>query len=109
MLTSRIMVGVLLAFTLVLLDGQDELSARPESWAVPNEAAGTAAAQLDPSVFHHVAQVIWVVSDVDRVADYWKRLGIREIHPGGVVNFPSLTYQGKPDPASARQITATVG
>jgi len=73
--------------------------------ATLNEIASPA---LDPALYHHVAQVIWVVSDIDRVADYWQRLGIRNIHRDGVVRFPNLTYRGKPDPARVKQVTANV-
>src|SRR5713226_6136560 len=72
------------------------------AWATDGEPI------LDPAVYHHVAQVIWVVSDIDRVVDYWRRLGVRHIHRDGVVSFPSLTYRGKPDPARAKQVTANV-
>jgi catechol 2,3-dioxygenase-like lactoylglutathione lyase family enzyme len=74
----------------------------------PTSATPPDAPALDPSLYHHVAQVTWVVADVDRVADYWQHLGIHDIHRDGVVNFPNLTHQGKPDPASAKQITAQV-
>lgn len=74
--------------------------------ATPEERA---APVLYPAIYHHVAQVIWVVSDIDRVVDYWQRLGIHDIHRDGVVSFPNLTYRGKPDPASAKQVTANLG
>ena len=73
--------------------------------AALNEIAAPA---LDAAIYHHVAQVIWVVSDIDRVADYWQRLGIRNIHRDGVVRFPNLTYRGNPDPARVKQVTANV-
>ncbi len=47
-----------------------------------------AAPALDPAIYHHVAQVTWVVADLDRVVDYWQRLGIHDIHRDGVVKFP---------------------
>jgi catechol 2,3-dioxygenase-like lactoylglutathione lyase family enzyme len=64
---------------------------------------------LDPAIYRHVAQITWVVADIDRVVDYWQRLGIHDIHRDGIVRLPNLTYRGKPDPASARQVTAKVG
>ena len=64
---------------------------------------------LNPAIYRHVAQVIWVVNDVDRVVDYWQRLGVHNIHRDGVLGFPNLTYRGKPDPATAKQVTANVG
>jgi catechol 2,3-dioxygenase-like lactoylglutathione lyase family enzyme len=69
----------------------------------------SAAPALDPAIYHHVAQVTWVVADIDRVVEYWHRLGIHDIHRDGVVKFPNLMYRGKPDPATARQVTAKVG
>ena len=64
---------------------------------------------LDPAVYHHVAQITWVVGDVDRAADYWQRLGIRDIHRAGEVKYPNLTYRGKPDSATTKHVTARVG
>ncbi len=78
------------------------------SGAAPAAARPDATPALDPELYHHVAQVTWVVSDVDRVADYWQRLGVHDIHRDGVVILPNLTYQGKPDPARVKQITARV-
>jgi len=63
---------------------------------------------LDPAIYHHVAQVIWVVRDIDRVVAYWEKLGIHNVHRDGTLSFPSLTYRGKPDRAKARQVTARV-
>src|ERR1700681_2735470 len=69
----------------------------------------TAAPVLNPAIYHHVAQVIWVVSDIDRVVDYWQRLGVHNIHRDGMVSFPNLTYRGKRDSARAKQVTANLG
>jgi catechol 2,3-dioxygenase-like lactoylglutathione lyase family enzyme len=74
----------------------------------PTTPDGTAVPVLDPAVYHHVAQVIWVVKDIHSVVDYWQRLGIHNIHRDGIVSFPNLTYRGKPDPARARQVTAKI-
>jgi methylmalonyl-CoA/ethylmalonyl-CoA epimerase len=86
-------------------------TAAPQSSPVlaPAKDDRTAAPVLDPAIYHHVAQVIWVVSDLDRVVEYWQRLGVHNIHRDGVVSFPSLTYRGAPDPASAKQVTANIG
>jgi catechol 2,3-dioxygenase-like lactoylglutathione lyase family enzyme len=69
----------------------------------------TAVPVLNPAIYHHVAQVIWVVSDIDRVVDYWQRLGVHNIHRDGMVSFPNLTYRGKRDSARAKQVTANLG
>ena len=103
MLASRWIVAVI--FSTALLAG----NVGPAAQVTAATSQHAAVPELDASVFHHVAQVVWVVSDSDRVADYWQRLGIHDIHRDGVVKFPNLTYQGKPDPARARQIVAKVG
>jgi catechol 2,3-dioxygenase-like lactoylglutathione lyase family enzyme len=59
---------------------------------------------LDPAVYRHVSRVVWVVSDLDRVVDYWQKLGIRDLHRDGVVAFPNLTYRGQSDAASVKRI-----
>lgn len=69
----------------------------------------TAASALDPSIYRHVARVVWVVSDLDRVVDYWQKLGIRDIRRNGVVTFPNLTHKGRPDPASVKQSVGHIG
>jgi catechol 2,3-dioxygenase-like lactoylglutathione lyase family enzyme len=68
----------------------------------------TDAPQFDPAIYHHVAQIVWVVSDIERVVDYWQRMGIHNIHRDGVVSLPNLTYRGQSDPASAKQVTANL-
>src|ERR1700681_3529326 len=69
----------------------------------------TAAPVLNPAIYHHVAQVIWVVSDIDRVVDYWQRLGVHNIQRHGMFTSPNLTYRGKRDSARAKQVTANLG
>ena len=51
----------------------------------------------------------WVVKDVDRVVAYWEHLGVRDIHRDGVVHYKNLTYRGKPDPATVKQVTGHIG
>jgi len=76
-------------------------------------ALGEASASDEPTlnwdVFHHVSQVVWVVKDVDRVVSYWEHLGVRDIHRDGVVHYKNLTYRGKPDPATVKQVTGHIG
>jgi catechol 2,3-dioxygenase-like lactoylglutathione lyase family enzyme len=64
---------------------------------------------LDQDAFRHVAQVVWVVKDVDSVATYWEHLGVRDIHRDGVVRYKHLSYRGKPDPATVKQVTGHIG
>lgn len=64
---------------------------------------------LNQDLFRHVAQVVWVVKDVDRVTDFWEHLGVREIHRDGIVHYTNLTYRGKPDPATVKQATGYIG
>jgi hypothetical protein len=113
---SKLALGLMVIFSLALLAGKLENPLRLRSAVAVGRSLGaptapeeTAAPALDPAVYHHVAQVIWVVSDIDGVVDYWQHLGVHDIHRDGVVSFPNLTYRGKTDPASARQVTAKVG
>ncbi len=64
---------------------------------------------LHPALYHHVARVVWVVGDLDQVVGYWQKLGVHDLHDDGAVTFPNLTYHGKPDPASARQMIGHIG
>ncbi len=113
-LSSKLALGCMAILGLILVAGKLEPSGRMRSaaagspfraLAAPDE---TASPVLDPAVYHHVAQVIWVVKDVDRVVDYWQRLGVHNIHRDGTVSSPNLTYRGKPDPARAKQVTANL-
>jgi catechol 2,3-dioxygenase-like lactoylglutathione lyase family enzyme len=107
---SKLVIRLTVVFGIALLAAQPETFARLGSAVTPGDPpAAPSAPVLDPAVYHHVAQLIWVVSDLDRVVDYWQRLGIHDIHHDGVVRFPNLTYRGKPDPASVKQVTAKVG
>lgn len=113
---SKLALGLVGVFSLGLLAGKLENSGRARNavaLARSPRASGaayeTAAPALDPAVYHHVAQVTWVASDIDHVVDYWQHLGLHDIHCDGVVSFPNLTYRGTPDPASVRQVTAHVG
>lgn len=83
----------------------------PLTFAALAQAPATAPDQptLNQDVFHHVAQVVWVVSDVDSVAAFWQQLGVRDMHRDGVVHYKNLTYRGKPDPATVKQVTAHIG
>ena len=73
------------------------------------EASATDEPTLNQDVFHHVSQVVWVVKDLDRVVSYWEHLGVRDIHRDGVVHYRNLTYRGKPDPATVKQVTGHIG
>jgi catechol 2,3-dioxygenase-like lactoylglutathione lyase family enzyme len=110
--SSKFTLGWAAVLGLALLAGKLEPSGRMGPAASGSSRASapdeTASPALDPAVYHHVAQVVWVVKDVDRVVDYWQRLGVHNIHRDGVVSFPNLTYRGKPDPARARQVTANL-
>jgi type 1 glutamine amidotransferase len=80
----------------------------PPGWTSPG-ASRAAAPALDPTIYWHVSRVLWVASDLDRVVDYWQKMGIRDIRRDGVVAFPNLTYHGQPDPATAKRIVGRAG
>ncbi len=88
---------------------QQNTAAADSSHPVAPSPSETEAPALDPAIYHHVAQVTWVVADIDRVVGYWQRLGIADLHREGVVSFPGLKYRGKPDAASAEQVTGNIG
>jgi catechol 2,3-dioxygenase-like lactoylglutathione lyase family enzyme len=100
---------------IALVAGRPELLGRTGNAEARSSQLGTpatgdeAAPVLNPVIYHHVAQVIWVVSDIDRVVDYWQRLGVHNIHRDGMVSFPNLTYRGNPDSARVKQVTANIG
>ena len=98
--TLSITLGLLVVFSAALLAGE---SSPPTSPAPDGNVPA-----LDPALYHHVAEVVWVVADINRVTDYWQRLGVHDIHSDGEIEFPNLTYRGKPDPARARQVTAYI-
>ena len=112
---AKLIVRLLVVLSVALLAGTRETPGRlsaaapPRSLGAPAAPDETAAPALDPAIYHHVTQIVWVVSDIDRVVDYWQRLGVHDIRRDGVVSFPNLMYRGKPDPARARQVTANVG
>jgi catechol 2,3-dioxygenase-like lactoylglutathione lyase family enzyme len=112
---SRIFAGMLAVMLSGLVSsGQAQRSDQPSeslNSASPTEASqssDTSAPALDPTVFHHIAQITWVVGDLDRVVNYWQGLGIHDIHRDGEVSYPNLTYRGKADPAKVKQVTAQV-
>jgi catechol 2,3-dioxygenase-like lactoylglutathione lyase family enzyme len=72
-------------------------------------ANATAQPAWDQDVFRHVTQVVWVVKDVDSVVAYWEHLGVRDIHRDGMVQYKHLSYRGKPDPATVKQVTGHIG
>jgi len=83
-------------------------SAGSSSFA-PAGADPSAAPTLDSAMYRHVARVVWVVGDLDRVVGYWQKLGVHDLRDEGVVSFPSLNYHGQPDPANAKRVVGHVG
>src|ERR1700738_2386491 len=68
---SKLALGLMVVFSLALLAGKLDNPLRPRSAVAVGRSLGaptapeeTAAPALDPAVYHHVAQVIWVVSDI---------------------------------------------
>jgi catechol 2,3-dioxygenase-like lactoylglutathione lyase family enzyme len=116
LIAAKLISGLILAVSLSSLFGKSQTPGHLQSAAavvglpaVATSPDKTAAPALDPRIYHHVTQVTWVVSDIDRVVGYWQQLGIKDIQNNGVVQFPHLTYRGTADPASAKQVTANVG
>ncbi len=64
---------------------------------------------LDLSIYGHVVQVGWVVKDLDRVVDYWEKLGLKNIHRTGVREFPDVTFRGKKSPIRTKNAFGDIG
>jgi catechol 2,3-dioxygenase-like lactoylglutathione lyase family enzyme len=81
------------------------------AWTLPSLSAPAEVAKptVDLSVYGHVVQVGWVVKDLDRVVDYWEKLGLKKIGRAGVREFPDFTYRGKKTPLSLKMAFANLG
>jgi catechol 2,3-dioxygenase-like lactoylglutathione lyase family enzyme len=64
---------------------------------------------VDPAIYGHVAQVGWVVRDLDRVVSYWEKLGLKIVRPARVMEFPDTTYRGKRSPIATKMAIARIG
>jgi len=76
------------------------------SWAEPAEVAKPT---VDLAVFGRVAQVGWVVKDLDSVVGYWEMLGLKNIHRGGVVELKDVIYRGRKTPLSLKLAVGQIG
>ena len=75
-------------------------------WSFP---ADVAKPTVDLSIYGRVVQVGWVVKDLDRVVDYWEKLGLKNIRRAGIQEFPDITYRGKKTPLTMKQAFADIG
>jgi len=76
-----------------------------ESFSPPSEDAKPT---VDMSIYGHVVQVGWVVNDIDRVADYWEKLGLKNIRRYRVSESIQM-YRGKKYSVTQRQAFADIG
>ncbi len=72
-------------------------------------ASEVAKPALDLAIYGHVVQVGWVVKDLDRVVDYWEKLGLKNIDRRGVLEMQDVTYRGKPSPATVKMAIGYIG
>ena len=93
--------GVTIAWTLAVI-----WAGATPSIAAPAEVAKPT---VDLAIYGHVVQVSWVVKDLDRVVNYWEKLGLKNIHRDGVQDFPDVTYRGKKTPLSLKMAFADIG
>jgi methylmalonyl-CoA/ethylmalonyl-CoA epimerase len=63
---------------------------------------------VDMSIYRHVVQVGWVVKDLDRVTNYWEKLGLRNIRRYPVSEGPQM-YRGKRSMVTQRQAFGDIG
>lgn len=67
-------------------------------------------AHSQPKEFYtRVDLVVWVVKDVQSVADGWKRIGFKSIVDQGRINLGEVTFKGQVTPAEIHVYTAFLG
>jgi len=76
-----------------------------ESFSAPSEDAKPT---VDMSIYGHVVQVGWVVKDIDRVVDYWEKLGLKNIRRFRIGESIQM-YRGKKYSVTQRQAFADIG
>ncbi len=79
------------------------------SCTVQSFPADVAKPTVDLSVYGRVVHVGWVVKDLDRVVHYWEKLGLKNIGPAGVREFPDVTFRGRKTPLSLKMAFANIG
>lgn len=62
------------------------------AWAAPDDPAKPS---VDLSIYRHAIHIGWVVKDLDRVLDYWEKLGLKNIQRLGTREMPDRTYRGR--------------
>ncbi len=75
---------------------------------LPANSAEIAKPTLDPAIYGHVVKVGWVVKDLDRVVDYWEKLGLRNVRRAGVREHPDVIYRGKKSPLRLKVALADI-
>ena len=64
---------------------------------------------VDLGIYGHVARGGWVVKDLDRVVDFWEKLGIKDIQKLGLVDMPGVVYHGEKTASKLKTATAVIG
>src|SRR5574340_1125381 len=82
------------------------LTACGPAGAAPAEVAQP---RVDMAIYKHVAQIGWVVRDLDQTVAYWEKLGLRNINRTGVLEFPDTTYRGRKTPLSLKMAFGNIG
>jgi catechol 2,3-dioxygenase-like lactoylglutathione lyase family enzyme len=81
-------------------------SVHMESFSARAEAAKPT---VDMSIYGHVVHVGWVVKDLDRVVNYWEKLGLKNIRRYAAQEFPDVTYRGKKTSLSMKMASGHIG
>jgi len=81
----------------------------PATVQSPAASGETAKPTVDLSIYGHVVQMGWIVRDLDRVVDYWEKLGLRNVHRNGLREFQDITYRGKKSPLSVKTAYGRIG
>ncbi len=76
-------------------------------WAAP--PADVAKPTVDLGIYGHVVHLGWVVKDLDRVVNYWEKLGLKNIHRRSTEEYPDTTYRGRKTPLSMKMAFGDIG
>ncbi len=75
----------------------------------PSRAGQSVKPTVDVSIYRRAIHVGWVVKDLDRVLDYWEKLGLRNIQRAGLGEVPDRTYRGRPSHLSRKTAIGRIG
>ena len=64
---------------------------------------------ITPPPFGEVYQLGWIVKDIDKVINYWKKVGLDRIQAEEPVNFINARYRGKEIDFTVKHASTSIG